>query len=351
MSLQAAVLPIASSRAICGTVIRTGSSMRRSFEAETPVNAGPVRTTVAHSGRIRHHYRVTYAMTPASLEFSIALPRYQWVLGEEDGHQCLIPQDEIEGAPFTGTPGALARLVRAVRMDARGILELANTYTGLLSGDSPPQREFVWRWQLESYVLSTLLDLTGLRFAELERRHWARTDPLAPRRRSAREQSWADRATATLGQRLAELRPLAAASAPFPVLGHPEQLAAQWINATALEHWSVAISVAGWSLLPLDVRAATLAPLVPTVECKTLLGYMYAGLLVTLERRREFRRLSELWRIPGVDATPSQCRECQRNLRQWHPSGRKTRSDVKYCEECRRRRNTESQRNRRQAAM
>jgi len=120
-----------------------------------------------------------------------------------------------------------------------------------------------------------------------------------------------------------------------------------WIEATAAQDWRIAVPFVQWARRSIRERAVNLAPIVPEVRCRTLLGCAYAELLFAVNRSVQILERSRGGRLPGVDDLHGHCMRCGLGLEPLHSTGRKRRNDAKWCNDCRVLENTESQRRRR----
>lgn len=289
---------------------------------------------------------MTYLRT-GTLQFTFDGPRFRWDLGEVSGVECLIPRERLDGAWCTGDDQAFKLLSEPSELDRAKLLDFVNEHTGLLVGDGQPSPEPIWRWEAEAAVLGDLWLLRKMRLATLESQRWTRRSSGAPRQRADSASAWVDATVSRLSELLPQLRTQCANALPVPFDGTPEHLAMAWINATAAEHWVPEVRAPEWALSPMIKRAGSLARVRPVIRCRTLLGYVYAGLLAAYEDSYRVLELLRAGKMPGVDLVPGRCQLCGEELGLFHESGRKRRQDAKWCDTCRQLRNTAAQRKRR----
>jgi hypothetical protein len=288
---------------------------------------------------------MTYAITGRELTFTVNVPRYRWELGWADGEECLIPRERVAGLTYTGNSGALRWLKPAANLDRDALLKFVNENAGLLDDGGPPVPEPILLWHAEATALRLLWLIRKMRLVTLEYDRWSKRSPLAP---PDEEGEWMRRNASNLADLLQDLRPDTARMPPPDKT--PEAVAAAWINATAAKYWVVEIPITDWAKSPIDVRAKTLALMHPVIRCRTLLGYAYAGLVIHYDERYRTFELSRAGKLPGVDPRPGHCQECARKLPFLGASGRKRRTDTKWCDDCRRDQNVLAQRKRRASA-
>ena len=305
---------------------------------------------VAPGGRCFYTYLMTEPMTlPTTLGFTLDVPRYRWELGVVDGVDCLIPHEQLQSPRFTGRADVRDFLQHATERDPAALLAYVNETSGLfVENGVDPSPEPLLQLQFESTVFEHLWLLRSMRLVEIEYARWARrAKKVARRQASSRASDWMVRATETLRDLLPTLRSGYADARRLSSDLSAEAMTVAWLDATAREHWLVGIPPNRWGMTPMDQRATRLAPVDPVIRCKTMLGYAYAQLLIAFDERRT--TLEQLQaESPPVDA---RCQSCGVELEPWSPeTGRKRRSDTKWCEPCRRRDNARSQRERRQKA-
>jgi hypothetical protein len=300
-------------------------------------------------GRRRYADLMTDPMTlQATLGFALDVPRYRWELGVVGGLDCLIPREPLQSARFTGRADVRDFLEHAAERDHVALLAFVNETSGLFVEDGVhPSPEPLLRLQLESTVFERLWLLRSMRLVDIEYERWARRSVMAPRRQAKPAVEWMVGATKTLRDLLPTLRPGYADARRLSSDLSAEAMTVAWLDATVREHWLVGIPPNRWGMTPINRRATRLAPVDPVIRCKTMLGYAYAQLLIAFDERRQTLELLQA-ESPPVDA---RCQSCGVELEPWSPTtGRKRRSDAKWCKPCARRDNTRSQREHRQQA-
>lgn len=286
---------------------------------------------------------------PTTLGFTLDVPRYRWELGVVDGVDCLIPREPLQSARFTGRADVRDFLEHAAERDHAVLLAFVNETSGLFVEDGvDPSPEPLLRFQFESTVFEHLWLLRSTRLVQIEYARWARRAKKVPRpQASNRASNWIVRATETLGDLLPTLRPGYADARRLSSDPSAEAMTVAWLDATVREHWLVGIPPNRWGMTPINQRATRLAPVDPVIRCKTMLGYAYAQLLIAFDERRQTLELLQAESPPG----DARCQSCGVELEPWSPTtGRKRRSDAKWCKPCARRENTRLQRERRQQA-
>ena len=301
------------------------------------------------------------------LPFLIDIPRYQWRLETLDGIRCLVPGERLGRARFTGDPDLLAFLTGARRRSDQELLDYANTRSGLFVKDGQqPLPEVVGAWRSESLILGTLTDLRAIR-AQLVpasgpgvRRH-----PLAAALDRTESNVFAS-ATAALIDSMDDLRPEYSRRRGSRNDGTSETALLAWLDATAEEHWEAEVPVARWFMAPVAHKTTHLASVAPVIRCRTPLGYAYGQLLSFLEGQSAeveaamasaaARRASPSGAGGDDEPTPTaglphlECRRCGVQLDPVDPvTGRKRRTDLRWCPDCRRSLNRDAQRRRRSA--
>lgn len=294
---------------------------------------------------------MTYPMT-RKLRFTIDVPRYRWELGSVSGEPCLIPMGPSVGR-YTGGRGVLKFLETSYKRGPEELLAFANENSGLLIDGHEPRPEPISLWTTESLVFDRLWLLRRMRLVMIESDKWSGRLAGAPRRRSQLvkdPEEWMKSSAAWLREELPKLRP--GYTPPASLASHPsaEVIAIHWLNATVAEQWLVEFPITPWIELPLLDRATRLPAVEPVVRCRTLLGFAYAALFAAYDERYQTLELLRNRKMPGVDLVPGRCRQCGDPLESSPMTGRKQRSDTKWCDRCRRTLNTEAQRNRRSAS-
>lgn len=269
-------------------------------------------------------------------------------------------------ARFTGDPGLLAFLMGAEELPDQEILDYANARTGLFVKDGRvPLPEVVGAWRSESFALRTLTVFrTGLaRLIRDSRGVGIRRHPLmAALDKDAR--GLLSKGAAALIDSLADLRPDYLKGPGRRYDGTLESALLAWLDATAEEHWEAEVPISRWLLAPVAHKAVHLASVMPVIRCRSALGYAYAQFVRILEvQSAEVDRATASAAArttsqdrAGGDARSSAtsglprigCSRCGAVLDPVDPAtGRKRRSDLRWCPDCRRSLNRDAQRRRR----
>jgi hypothetical protein len=303
----------------------------------------------------------------ADLSFLIDIPRYRWRLETLDGIRCLVPGERLGRARFTGDPGLLAFLTGAERWSDQELLDYANARSGLFVKDGRPALpEVVRAWRSESLVLRTLTDLRALRARLVPasgpgvRRH-----PLAAAVDRTASNVFASAAAALIDS-MDDMRPDYSRRRGSRNDGTSESALLAWLDATAEEHWEAEVPVSRWFMAPVAHKTTHLASVAPVIRCRTPLGYAYGQLLSFLEGQSaevEAAMASAAARRASPSGTGGddkstataglpqlECHRCGVQLDPVDPAtGRKRRSDLRWCPDCRRSLNRDAQRRRRAA--
>jgi hypothetical protein len=310
---------------------------------------------------------VTEPVTRAvDLPFLIDIPRYRWRLETLDGIRCLVPGERLGRARYTGDPGLLAFLTSARRLSDQELLDYANARSGLFVKDrQQPLPEVVGAWRSESLILRALTDLRAIRALILPeaRGLGVRKDPAAAALdRTASNVSAS--AAAALIDSMDDLRPDYSRRRGSRNDGTSDSALLAWLDATAEEHWEAEVPVSRWFMAPVAHKTTHLASVAPVIRCRTPLGYAYGQLLSFLEGQSAeveaamaaaaARRAapSGTGGDDGSTATAGlpqlECHRCGVLLDPVDPAtGRKRRSDLRWCPDCRRSLNRDAQRRRR----
>lgn len=278
--------------------------------------------------------------------FRVSLPRWRWQAQDVDGERCLVPSGRPLPEPFTGDVGLLGQLIDLADADDVAIERFANRYTGLYarSARTPPE-ESLDGIRSEATVLG-LLRVTGR--AGLERRRLSRTgvNPALARRID----DALTMAALALDAARPDVRPLEvdADETPEPAERSDASLAdrpnaewqlMEWASSTIRDTWSLSLPLDDWRMAEPDERRLGFGWVMPEVRCLTLLGYAYAQLIAQLQARAQ--------QSDGPAGRSLLCQRCGALLPDHRDSGRRRRSDSKWCDGCRRMRNAESQARRR----
>lgn len=302
------------------------------------------------------------------LPFFIDIPRYRWRLETLDGIRCLVPGERLGRARYIGDPGLLAFLTGAKLRSDQELLDYANARSGLFVKDGQqPLPEIVEAWRSESLVLRTVTDLRAIRallVPEARDLRLQRHPASAALERTA-SNAFAS-AAAALIDTMDDLRPDYSRKRGTRYDGTSESALLAWLDATAEEHWEAEVPVSRWFMAPVAHKTTHLASVAPVIRCRTPLGYAYGQLLSVLEGQSAeveaamaaaaARRASPSG--PGGEdgstATAGlpqlECYRCGVQLDPVDPAtGRKRRSDLRWCPDCRRSLNRDAQRRRRAA--
>jgi hypothetical protein len=303
----------------------------------------------------------------ADLPFLIDIPRYRWRLETLDGIRCLVPGERLGRARFTGDPGLLAFLTGAELRSDQELLDYANARSGLFVKDGQdPLPEVVGAWHSESFILGTLSQLRPIRSRLVPlsgpgvRRH-----PLAAVLDRDASNVFASGAAALIAS-MGDLRPDYSRRRASHNDGTLESALLAWLDATAEEHWEASVPLSSWTGALIAHKTTHLASVAPVIRCRTALGYAYGQLLSVLEGQSEefeaamasaaARRASpsSTGGDDGSMATAGlpqlECHLCGVQLDPVDPAtGRKRRSDLRWCPDCRRSLNRDAQRRRRAA--
>jgi hypothetical protein len=304
----------------------------------------------------------------ADLQFLIDIPRYRWRLETLDGIRCLVPGERLGRARFTGDAGLLALLTGAQRRPDQELLDYANTRSGLFVKDGQqPLPEVVGAWRSESLILRALTDLRAIRARIIPETGGpgVRKHPAAAALDRTASSLFASAAAALIDS-MDDLRPDYSRRRGSRNDGTSETALLAWLDATAEEHWEAEVPVARWFMAPVAHKTTHLASVAPVIRCRTPLGYAYGQLLSLLEGQSAgveaamasaaAKRVSPSGTggDDGSTATAGlsqlECRRCAVQLDPVDPAtGRKRRSDLRWCPDCRRSLNRDAQRRRRAA--
>jgi hypothetical protein len=288
------------------------------------------------------------------LRFRVSLERWRWHLGMVDGDLCVIPEGRDTAPPFTGDPELLDRLIELSKADDEQVVRFVNRFGGLFAeAGAKPIPEIVAAIRSEAVVLDLLRATGRLGLAVARASSYQRAGLL----RSSIPVDLLDKldgAGQPLADALEDLRPRSpgsllrslgrSATKPTPHDWHsPEWQLLEWTTRTVDEHWRLVVPVEDWLKQPMHERDRALARPLPEIRCLTLLGYAYAQLITELQLRTET--------ASAAVARPHLCRRCGALLSDVGGSGRRRRSDTKWCESCRRSKNAERQRVRRQRVV
>ncbi len=286
------------------------------------------------------------------LRFRVSLERWHWRLGMVDGDLCLIPGGRSKGPAFTGDPEVLDRLIELSKADDQQIARFVNRFGGLYAeAGAKPIPEIVRAIRSEAVVLELLRAMGTLGLAVARARSGQRAGLIGPV--PAEISTMSRMAAKALGAALEDLRPRSPSSVPPTSRRYvakptphdqynPEWQLLEWTTATVSENWRLEVPVEAWLSQPMHQRDVALAQPLPEIRCLTLLGYAYAQLIAELHARAEA--------ASAIAGQPHLCRRCGALLSEAGGSGRRRRSDTKWCETCRRSKNAERQRVRRQQA-
>jgi hypothetical protein len=272
--------------------------------------------------------------------FRVSLDRWRWRLGELDGDTVLVPEKRLRTTPFVGDAELLDRLIELANADDQSVERFANRFTGLFAtSPGPPLPEVVDAIRSEAVVLMMVRKLGQAGSAGARIQTSGVGTALLPRLDAARREG-----AEALRDTLSDMRPLGSATgrpglqpARLTASRHDRESAEwqilEWVAKTVDETWTLRVPVDDWLAEPMHRRRWKLAEPMPEVRCLTLLGYAYAQLVAQLQSRS----------AKIASGRPLLCGSCGGLMPYRGVSGRRRRSDAKWCDDCRKRKNAERQ--------
>jgi hypothetical protein len=272
--------------------------------------------------------------------FRVSLDRWRWRLAELDGDTVLVPESRLRDSPFEGDAELLERLIELANADDQSVERFANRFTGLFAtSPGPPLPEIVDAIRSEALVLKIVRQLGHAGFVGSRIQTRGVGTAILPRLEAVRREAAAALQDSQSDLRRPDVivvRP-SRQSAPPTVSRHDLESAEwqilDWVAKTVDENWSLRVPVENWLAEPMHRRLWSVAEPMPEVRCLTLLGYAYAQLVSQLQSRSAKIASGRLLL----------CRGCGGLMPYRGVSGRRRRSDAKWCDGCRKRKNAERQ--------